>query len=189
MLMENVGVMLLQSQRPMGGTVRETAQPDVRDQFSEGRIMERITMLGAMGMVLAGLVFAATCAPGEDPKRNAADSHAVHFNACAKACGDCARECESCARHCADLIVEGRKEHMVTLGDCADCAEFCTAAAKIVSRRGPMSAAICESCAKACDVCGAACEKFPSDEHMKRCAQECRTCAKACRDMLQGGSR
>jgi hypothetical protein len=48
-----------------------------------------------------------------------------------------------------------------------------------------MSGTICESCAKACDICGAACEKFPDDEHMKRCAQECRECAKACREMLK----
>ena len=64
-------------------------------------------------------------------------------------------------------------------------AEFCAAAAKIVSRQGPMASTICESCAKACDICGAACEKFPKDEHMTRCAKECRLCAKACRDMLK----
>jgi hypothetical protein len=95
------------------------------------------------------------------------------------------RECEMCARHCADLVAAGRKEHLKTLGTCADCAEFCAAAARIVSRNGPMSVTICEACAKACDTCGAACEKFASDEHMRRCAQECRECAKACRDMIQ----
>lgn len=186
--METGGVMLLRGPISMGGCVREIAQPATKEPVAKEPIMERLTMLGAIGMVLSGLVFAATCSPGENPRRDAADSHALHFEACAKACADCARQCESCARHCADLMADGKKEHIVTLGNCADCAEFCTAAAKIVSRRGPMSAAICESCAKACDLCAAACEKFPDDEHMKRCAQECRTCAKACRDMLQGGT-
>ena len=33
--------------------------------------------------------------------------------------------------------------------------------------------------------CGAECEKFKDDEHMKRCAEECKKCAKACREMLK----
>src|SRR5262249_26282405 len=160
-VMETGGVMLLQGPIHLGGKVREAAHPTAKERIAKEQIMERLTMLGALGMVLAGLGFAATCSPGEDPKRNTTDNHAVHFEACPKECGYCPRQCESCARHCADLIADGKKEHMVTLGNCADCAEFCTAAAKIVSRRGPMSAAICEACAKACDVCGAACEKFP----------------------------
>src|SRR5579871_2084657 len=116
--------------------------------------------------------------------KTAHDAHAGHFAQCAKACTDCLRECESCANHCAHLVAEGKKDHLTTLGTCADCAEFCTSAAKIVARQGPMAGTICESCAKACDTCGAACEKFPQDEHMKQCAKACRDCAKACRDML-----
>jgi hypothetical protein len=95
------------------------------------------------------------------------------------------RECESCARHCADKIADGKREHITTLGTCSDCADYCAAAAKIVSRRGPMAAMMCESCAKACDTCATACEKMPNDEHMARCAKSCRDCAKACRDMLK----
>ena len=37
---------------------------------------------------------------------------------------------------------------------------------------------------KACAKCAAACEKFPDDAHMKKCAAECRKCEKACKDML-----
>jgi hypothetical protein len=110
--------------------------------------------------------------------------HAAHFDQCAKACTDCLRECESCAHHCAVLISQGQKEHIKTLATCADCAEFCGAAARIVAHQGPMANLICDSCAKACDTCGKACEGYPNDEHMQRCAKACRDCAKACRDMI-----
>ena len=90
-----------------------------------------------------------------------------------------------CAKHCADLIAAGKKEHVMTQGTCSDCAEFCTAAARIVAHQGPMSNLICEGCAKACDTCGAACEKFPKDEHMVSCAKSCRECAQACREMVK----
>jgi hypothetical protein len=103
----------------------------------------------------------------------------------AKACTECLRECESCAHHCALLVAEGKKDHLKTLDSCSDCADVCVAAAQIVSRHGPMAVLVCEACAKACDTCGTECEKFPADEHMKRCAKACRDCAKACREMIQ----
>jgi len=87
-------------------------------------------------------------------------------------------ECESCAHHGVHLIAGGKKEHLKKAGTCCDCSEFCAAAAKITSHHGPMAGLICEACAKACDTCGTECEKFPEDEHMKRCA-------KACREMVQ----
>lgn len=113
------------------------------------------------------------------------EAHAEHFAACAKACSKCMHECGACAHHCAHLVAQGKKDHLTTLGTCTDCAEFCSAAAKVTSHHGPMAALCCEACAKACDVCGKACEKHGEDEHMKQCAQECRDCAKACREMMQ----
>ena len=146
--------------------------------------MERHRLFGLLAIIAAGTLMLAGAGPIADEK--ASDhKHGGMSEHCAKACAECMRECEVCARHCGQLIVDGRKEHFTTLGTCADCAEFCAAAAKIVSRRGPMSSAICESCAKACDVCGQACEKSASDEEMTRCAKVCRECAKACRDMLK----
>jgi hypothetical protein len=88
-----------------------------------------------------------------------------------------------CATHCAHRLHEGRKEHLTTLMTCQDCATVCSAAAQIVARGGPHSGPICECCAKVCDLCGTACEKFPDDEHMKACADECRKCEKACKAM------
>jgi hypothetical protein len=134
------------------------------------------------GFTAAALMAGATSAAEE---KKAEDPHAAHFSACAKACADCMLECESCSRHCADMVANGKKEHVATLGACRDCAEFCATSAKIVANRGPMAGLACESCAKACDTCATQCEKFADDAHMARCAKSCRDCAKSCREMLK----
>jgi len=136
---------------------------------------------------LLGLAVALFLATGTiaDDKAAPDDHHGGAFMTCAKACNDCQRECDSCARHCAGKVADGKKEHMKTLGTCADCAEICSAAARITAHRGPMSVTICEACAKACDTCGDACGEFKDDDHMKRCSDECKKCAKACREMVK----
>ncbi len=147
--------------------------------------MNHLRWKGTLGLLALAVVMNTGQTLGADEKKDDNNNkNNSHFQACAKECAECMRECESCTRHCADLIVEGQKDHLITMGTCIDCADVCAAAAKIVARRGPMSAAVCESCAKACDTCGAACEKFSDDEQMKRSAQECRNCAKVCREML-----
>jgi hypothetical protein len=144
-------------------------------------VMSRARLAGVVGVIVAGcLVLRAAAQEGE----HGHDDHAAHFAKCAKACTTCMRECESCLLHCAHMLAQGKKEHQRTLGTCLDCSEVCGAAAKIVGHHGPLSNVICEACAKACDVCGAACAKFTDDQHMQRCAKECRTCAAACREML-----
>ena len=132
---------------------------------------------------LAAALLLAVAAGADD--KPAADHHAGAFQDCAKACNECQLECDSCARHCALLVADGKKDHMETLGTCSDCAEICAAAAKVTSHHGPLSATVCDGCAKACDACGTACEKFPDDEHMSHCAKACRDCAKACREMIE----
>ena len=159
-------------------------RPASRFVFVEDRVMYgrvKPTVLGAAVLILlAGLPALRTRA---DDKGH--EAHAAHFDHCAKACTECMRECESCARHCVHLVADGKKDHLKTVGTCSDCAEFCAAAAKITSHQGPMAVLVCEACAKACDSCGKECEKFPEDEHMKRCAKACRECAKACREMVE----
>jgi hypothetical protein len=129
----------------------------------------------------AALAFQATAFAQKD------DKHGMHeaFKKCAEACNACQLECDSCATHCAHLIAEGKKDHLKTLQTCNDCAEFCSAATRIVAGGGPFSDLICDGCAEACARCAKACEQFPDDAAMKRCAEECRKCEKACRDMLK----
>ena len=39
---------------------------------------------------------------------------------CAKACSDCQRACDLCATHCANLLADGKKEHLSCLMHCRD---------------------------------------------------------------------
>ena len=140
--------------------------------------------LGTAILLLAGTA-TATAQERRKPVSEAKESHHMEMmQACAKACSDCARECDHCTTHCAKMLADGKKDHLMTLRTCQDCANFCTAAAQIVARGGPFVDLICHGCAEACDRCAKACEKFPDDEHMKKCAAECKKCEKACKDML-----
>ena len=137
--------------------------------------------------LLAGLVLALglTARAADQPKPADHDHHAGAFMDCAKACDDCGRTCNACGSHCAQLVADGKKEHMTTLKTCQDCATVCSAASCITARQGPFSAAICTACADACKQCGDACNKFKDDAMMKQCADECAKCEKACREMLK----
>ncbi len=140
--------------------------------------------MAALVLTIGGL--AAFSQPAQTQEKEVVHmEHDKMLEACAKACSDCQRACDSCATHCTHLLFEGKKEHLATAMSCQDCATVCAAAAQIVARGGPQSVLICECCAKACDQCGAACEKFPDDKHMKACATECRKCEKACRAMVK----
>jgi len=134
--------------------------------------------VGAMAVAVAMCGVARAAEPAPNP-------HQEHMMQCAKACSDCQRECDMCAKHCINQVAAGKKDHVTTVHTCLDCADVCAAAARIVSRHGPMSPTICTACANACDMCAKACDKFPDDAHMKKCAEECRKCATACREMLK----
>lgn len=142
-------------------------------------------MIGRREFGLAGLSTIALAAI--EAKSLAADAKGGHqhmFAECAEACSDCQRECDACATHCATLLSEGKKDHLMTLQTCQDCADICSAAAQIVARNGVFGTIICAACADACAKCAGACEKHASDTMMAACAKECRECEKACRDMV-----
>jgi len=145
-------------------------------------------MLDRRQFAAAGLSAIALSAAGSAAQAQDKNEHAEHnemLMSCAKACSDCQRACDMCATHCSHLLADGKKEHAVTLATCQDCADFCVAAAQIVSRGGPFASLVCEGCAEACAKCAKQCEKFPDDKHMKMCADECRRCEKACREMTK----
>lgn len=135
---------------------------------------------------LAGNGFAA-----DDPKAKEHD-HSEHdhdMHVCAKACAACQRECDSCATHCAHKLHDNKPDHLKSLMTCQDCADVCSAAARIVSRGGPFAALVCQACADACSKCAAQCEKFPDDAHMQKCAKECLACREACLEMTRASVR
>lgn len=96
----------------------------------------------------------------------------------AAAVAECANFCFSCAAHCAKKVSEGDVAHYETSQTCTDCGTICTAALQVFARSGPFKDIIGEAAAAACGQCAAACEKFPDDEHMAKCAAECRKCEK-----------
>lgn len=129
------------------------------------------------GVALMGLLEGDTPAEAQTPKDDV-------YAPCAKACADCEKACTACNKHCAAMVKAGMTEHEKSRQLSADCRELCAASYKIVSRKGPMSAAVCEACAMACDACGAECAKYPDMATMKACAVSCAVCAKACRTMI-----
>ncbi len=134
-----------------------------------------------VGFVMASLLYFGGMTRTEAAQKAAPDK----YPRCAKACNDCFKACRACSQHCASMIAAGMKQHVKSKSLSDDCADICAAAAKITSRHGPLSAAICEACAKACDACGAECGKSPDMKPMKVCAQSCAVCAKACREMFK----
>jgi hypothetical protein len=144
--------------------------------------MNRREVLGVLGAGAAGLTaFAGSGVSADEPH----GKHAEHFNQCAKACAECLLDCDSCYHHCAGLVVEGHKDHAKTMKLCVDCGEICSAAAKLAARQSVLATILCEACAKACDECKAACEKYPDDKIMAKCAKACHDCADACREMIK----
>ncbi len=139
---------------------------------------------GLMGLSTAAMLAMNRTLPAQD------DDHARHgddsmLEECAEECDECARECDACSLHCAEMIAEGKKDHLETLRTCQDCAQVCSAAARIVARNGPFSGDICTACAEVCAKCAESCERFKDDKIMRECAEACRECEKACREMLK----
>ena len=136
------------------------------------------------GLSVAGAAMLGRAASAQEEHPHEGHGHNEQFRQCARACGECQRACDECAAHCTQLIIDGHKDHALTLATCQDCADFCSAAAQIVARGGPFAELVCESCAESCNRCAGQCEKFPDDEQMRACAEECRKCQKACTAML-----
>ena len=147
--------------------------------------MDRRTVRGALGAAL--IVLAALAAPAMRAQEKAPGKGPAHnaYADCAKACAVCMLNCDSCHHHCAQLVADGKKDHLASMNLCNDCGEVCAVAARITARQGPLAVPVCQGCARACDTCAASCEKFPDDKHMAQCAKACRDCAKACRAMVE----
>jgi hypothetical protein len=152
--------------------------------------MTRGSRAGLVGLLSAGCLLligsAAKAQPPED-KRGEKTNKAAQMEQCSRSCSACMRACEICALHSAQLVADGKKEHLRSLGLCLDCSEFCALASRVVAHHGVLSRLACEACAKACDACGTECGKYSDDRQFQQCAQACRDCARACREMFQGG--
>jgi len=103
---------------------------------------------------------------------------------CIEACYDCAQTCTVCADAC--LGEDGVRDLIQCIRLNLDCADVCAATGQIASRRtGANELTIkpmIETCAEACRLCGAECERHAQMEHCRICAEACRRCEEACRE-------
>ena len=108
-----------------------------------------------------------------------------------EAMNDCAQACTADAD--ADLG-DGELASMIAcVRLCLDCADVCTATARVVSRQTAYEPGVLrpllEACAAICARCGDECEKHADmHPHCRICQDACRRCEQACRDLLAATS-
>ena len=104
---------------------------------------------------------------------------------CIEECFDCGQTCTVCADAC--LGEEMVRDFKQCVRTCLDCADVCLATGAIASRRTGSNEALLrrmlETCAEACALCAAECEKHAGmHEHCRICGEACRRCEQACRE-------
>jgi hypothetical protein len=108
-----------------------------------------------------------------------------------EAMNDCAQACTADAD--ADLG-DGELASMIAcVRLCLDCADVCTATARVVSRQTAYEPGVLrpllEACAAICARCGDECEKHADmHPHCRICQDACRRCEQACRHLLAATS-
>jgi Domain of Unknown Function (DUF326) len=100
---------------------------------------------------------------------------------------ECAQACTADAD--ADLSEQNVAELVKCIRLCLDCADVCTATARVTSRQTEYDAGVTrpllEACAATCKRCGDECERHARmHEHCRMCAGACRRCERACQELL-----
>ncbi|MBI1182095.1 MAG: four-helix bundle copper-binding protein [Alphaproteobacteria bacterium] len=107
---------------------------------------------------------------------------------CIEECFAAAQACVSCADAC---LAEPERDALVQcIRLTLDCADICSAAGAVASRRAGSNHAILRniisSASEACRFCGAECEHHAErHQHCRLCAEACYRCDAACRTALQ----
>ena len=108
-----------------------------------------------------------------------------------EAMNDCAQACTADAD--ADLGDSELANMIACVRLCLDCADVCTATARVVSRQTAHEPAVLrpllQACAAICARCGDECEMHAhTHAHCRICQDACRRCEQACRDLLAATS-
>lgn len=90
---------------------------------------------------------------------------------------NCTAACEYCAHACLQEKEVNNMSRCIALDH--DCADICTLAARLLSRRSDIGMQYLLICEEICRSCADECSKHDHD-HCKRCAEACRNCAEAC---------
>jgi hypothetical protein len=119
------------------------------------------------------------------PRHSSLDPEALA--AAIDALADCAITCTACADAC--LFEDGVADLRACIALDVDCADVCTATARILARRGRDDQFLIQrqlqACVRACSTCADECERHAGHhEHCAVCAEACRACAQACSVIL-----
>ena len=103
------------------------------------------------------------------------------------AMNDCTQAC--IADTDADLGDESVAMMVACIRLCLDCADVCTATARVTSRptayHPSVTQPLLNACVAICALCGDECEEHAhTHPHCEVCARACRRCEQACRDLL-----
>lgn len=103
--------------------------------------------------------------------------------------GECAETCTICADACLAEEMVADMRTCIRLDQ--DCADICTATARVLSRQNGREVAVINAllrtCAEACAACATECEGHGEmHEHCRICAETCRRCERACLELLAG---
>jgi len=142
--------------------------------------MKTVKMFAALAIGIALIGWGAASTPSRTVA--VAPEHSDHQ---ASELGKCALVCDMCSAHCAQLLADGKKEHLKSMQTCQDCASICGTTACLTARKGPYASLMWSACAEACKLCGAQCETMKDDKMMADCAAECRKCEQVCREMAK----
>src|SRR5215813_6997709 len=130
--------------------------------------MNRRHVLAAVAATVAILI-----ALADQPTLAAGGDHSEHFDKCSRICGACAVECHRCAQHCSKLTAGGKKEFDELRHLCAACGDMCYLCSRQSAweRPGAVTSVLCDASAKLCEMCAAACAKYPDDKQLAGCAK------------------
>lgn len=110
---------------------------------------------------------------------------------CIEECYDCAQTCITCADACLGEDDVAELVQCIRLNQ--DCADLCTAAGSVATRRSGSNEdvirAVLLACELACRLCGEECQRHASmHDHCRICAEQCRACQVSCQQALQSMS-
>lgn len=115
-------------------------------------------------------------------------SHSKSVTACLDACVACEIACVTCVDACLSDAQVTQLTKCIRLD--LDCADVCSATARVLARQGQANSEIqrlqLQACERACAACAQECEKHAAmHEHCRTCAEACRKCEEACRTELK----
>jgi hypothetical protein len=96
---------------------------------------------------------------------------------------DCAQTCSACADACLAEPDAAALAACIRLN--LDCADVCTATARVLLRSGAITETLLDACAQLCRACADECARHAGHhEHCRICAQACRVADQACWEFL-----